>query len=193
VGEGREGQRGDGRLSAATAPRVKVIGIAGYSGSGKTTLIEKVIPVLTRSGLRVSLIKHAHHEFDVDQPGKDSYRHRHAGCTEVLVSSSKRWALMHELRADGEPALQELLKRLEPCDLVIVEGYKSEAIPKIEVHRRAGNTPLLHPEDPHVVAVATDERLDTALPQLPLDDPAAVAAFVVQHLGLRRVQLVGQG
>lgn len=169
---------------------MRVIGIAGYSGSGKTTLIEKVIPLLVREGLRVSLIKHAHHEFDVDQPGKDSYRHRHAGCAEVLVSSSQRWALMHELRGGHEPGLPELLKRLSPCDLVIVEGYKTQPIPKIEVHRRAGNTPLLHPEDANVVAIATDEPLDTALPQLGLDDAEAVARFIVQYLGLDRARLV---
>jgi molybdopterin-guanine dinucleotide biosynthesis protein B len=169
---------------------MRVIGIAGYSGSGKTTLIEKVIPLLVGEGLRVSLIKHAHHEFDVDQPGKDSYRHRHAGCTEVLVSSSKRWALMHELRGAAEATLQEQLKKLAPCDLVIVEGYKAEPIPKIEVHRHAAPTPLLHLEDPHVIAVATDEPLATALPQLPLDDPAAVARFIIQTLGLNRARLV---
>ena len=120
---------------------MRVIGIAGYSGSGKTTLIEKVIPILVGEGLRVSLIKHAHHEFDVDQPGKDSYRHRHAGASEVLVSSSARWALMHELRGATEPSLQDQLKHLSPCDLVIVEGYKAAAIPKIEVHRRASAAP----------------------------------------------------
>ncbi|HET6264580.1 MAG TPA: molybdopterin-guanine dinucleotide biosynthesis protein B [Usitatibacter sp.] len=169
---------------------MKIIGIAGYSGSGKTTLIEKVIPVLVREGLRVSLIKHAHHEFDVDQPGKDSYRHRHAGCVEVLVSSSKRWALMHELRGAAEPGLQEQLKHLSPCDLVLVEGYKAEPIPKIEVHRSAGHTPLLHPEDSHVVAVATDEPLNTLLPQLDIDDPEDVARFIIQYLGLNRARLV---
>jgi molybdopterin-guanine dinucleotide biosynthesis protein B len=169
---------------------MKIIGIAGYSGSGKTTLIEKVIPFLVGEGVRVSLIKHAHHEFDVDQPGKDSYRHRHAGCAEVLISSSKRWALMHELRGAAEPPLQEQLKHLSPCDLVIVEGYKSEPIPKIEVHRRAGHTPLLFPEDPHVVAVATDEPLDAKLPQLDVDDAEAVARFIVQFLGLNRARLV---
>src|SRR3954470_10824945 len=135
---------------------MKVIGIAGFSGSGKTTLIEKMIPLLVRSGLRVSLIKHAHHEFDVDQPGKDSWRHRQAGCTEVLVSSSNRWALMHELRGAPEPSLQDQLKHLTACDLVIVEGYKAEPIAKIEVHRRDGRTPLLYPKDRNVVAVATD-------------------------------------
>ena len=169
---------------------MRVIGIAGYSGSGKTTLIEKVIPVLVAGGLRVSLIKHAHHEFDVDQPGKDSWRHRHAGCSEVLVSSSKRWALMHELRGVAEAPLAELLKHLSPCDLVIVEGYKSADIPKVEVHRRAATAPLLHPDDPHVVAVATDERLDPALPQLDVNDPEAVARFIVKHLGLDRARLV---
>src|SRR5690349_11748987 len=126
---------------------MKVIGIAGYSGSGKTTLIEKMIPLLVAEGLRVSLIKHAHHQFDVDQPGKDSYRHRHAGCTEVMVSSPARWALMHEMRGAPEPPLQEQLKRFSPCDLVIVEGYKSEPIPKIEVHRREARAPLLHLTD----------------------------------------------
>jgi molybdopterin-guanine dinucleotide biosynthesis adapter protein len=169
---------------------VKVIGIAGFSGSGKTTLIEKVIPLLVAEGLRVSLIKHAHHEFDLDQPGKDSYRHRDAGCTEVLVSSGTRWALMHELRGMAEPTLQEQLRRFSPCDVVIVEGYKSEAIPKIEVHRRDARAELLFPGDSHVVAIATDEPLDTALPQIPLDDAAAVARFVIRHLGLDRARLV---
>ena len=169
---------------------MKIIGIAGYSGSGKTTLIEKVIPLLVAEGLRVSLIKHAHHEFDVDQPGKDSWRHRQAGCAEVLVSSSERWALMHELRGAAEPTLQEQLRLFGPCDLVIVEGYKKEPIPRVEVHRRSGHTPLLYPDDPHVVAVATDEPLDTALPQLDVDDAGAVARFIIQHLGLNRARLV---
>jgi molybdopterin-guanine dinucleotide biosynthesis protein B len=169
---------------------MKIIGIAGYSGSGKTTLIEKVIPLLVGEGLRVSLIKHAHHEFDVDQPGKDSWRHRQAGCVEVLVSSSERWALMHELRGAAEPTLQEQLRLFAPCDLVIVEGYKKEPIPRVEVHRRSGHTPLLYPDDPHVVAVATDEPLDTALPQLDVDDAGAVARFIIQHLGLNRARLV---
>jgi molybdopterin-guanine dinucleotide biosynthesis protein B len=168
----------------------RIIGIAGYSGSGKTTLIEKLVPLLVGEGLRVSLVKHAHHEFDVDQPGKDSYRHRHAGCTEVLVSSSKRWALMHELRGAPEPALSDVLKQLSPCDLVLVEGYKAEAIPKIEVHRRSSTTPLLYPDDANIIAIATDEPLDTRLPQFALDDVEAVARFIVQHLGLNRARLV---
>ena len=169
---------------------MKTFGFAGWSGSGKTTLIEQLIPRFVQQGLRVSLIKHAHHTFDVDQPGKDSYRHRHAGCSEVLVSSSKRWALMHELRGAAEPGLQEQLKHLSPCDLVLVEGYKAEPIPKIEVHRSAGHTPLLHPEDSHVVAVATDEPLNTLLPQLDIDDPEDVARFIIQYLGLNRARLV---
>src|SRR5689334_16212464 len=130
---------------------MKVIGIAGFSGSGKTTLIEKVIPLLVGEGLRVSLIKHAHHEFDVDQPGKDSYRHRQAGCSEVMVSSSRRWVLMHELRGAPEPPLADQLKLFSPCDVVIVEGYKTAAIPKIEVHRREVGAPLLFRADEHVV------------------------------------------
>ena len=170
--------------------RMKVIGIAGYSGSGKTTLIEKVIPLLVAEGLRVSLIKHAHHEFDVDQPGKDSWRHRHAGCGEVLVSSSRRWAMMHELRGSPEPSLAEQLKRFSPSDLVIVEGYKSEPMPKVEVHRRDSGAPLLYPDDPHVIAIATDEPLATGLPQLALDDAAGVARLILEHLGFNRARLV---
>ncbi len=169
---------------------MKIMGIAGFSGSGKTTLIEKMIPVFVREGVRVSLIKHAHHEFDVDHPGKDSYRHRHAGCAEVLISSSKRWALMHELRGAAESTLQEQLKHLSPCDLVIIEGYKSEPIPKVEVHRRTSGAPLLFPDDPHVLAIATDEALDCAMPQFELDDAEGVARFILQHLGLNRARLV---
>jgi molybdopterin-guanine dinucleotide biosynthesis protein B len=172
---------------------MKVIGIAGYSGSGKTTLIERVIPILVREGLAVSLVKHAHHEFDVDRPGKDSWRHREAGCTEVLVSSSRRWALMHELRGAPEPTLADQLKHLSPCDVVIVEGYKREPIPKLEVHRNAAGAPLLHPHDPHVFAIATDEPLETRLPQLALDDAPAIAAFLVRHLGFARAPLAREG
>jgi len=157
---------------------MKVLGIAGFSGSGKTTLIEKVVPLLVQAGLRVSLVKHAHHEFDVDHPGKDSSRHRRAGCAEVLVSSSTRWALMHELRGAPEPPLAEQLRHLSPCDLVLVEGWKSDPIPRIEVHRAGGDRPLLYPGDPHVLAVATDEPLATTLPQFHLDDAAGVAGFI---------------
>src|SRR5438477_10688271 len=123
---------------------MKIFGFAGYSGSGKTTLIERLIPLFTERGIRVSLIKHAHHTFDVDQPGKDSYRHRKAGCTEVLVTSSRRWALVHELRGASEPTLADQVKRMSPCDLLLVEGYKREPIPKLEVHRAATGESLLY-------------------------------------------------
>ena len=166
---------------------MKTIGIAGYSGSGKTTLIEKVIPRLVMEGFCVSLIKHAHHEFDLDQPGKDSHRHRVAGATEVLVTSSQRWALMHELRGVPEPTLEEQLKHFAPCDVVIVEGWKHHAMPKIEVHRKLSEKPLLFPDDLSVIAVASDESLATELPQFDLDDAGAVAQFIINHLGLRRV------
>lgn len=168
---------------------MKIIAIAGYSGSGKTTLIEKVIPCLVLEGYRVSLIKHAHHEFDVDQPGKDSFRHRHAGAAEVLVSSSKRWVLMNELRGADEPTLDEQLKHLSPCDVVIVEGWKNSDIPKIEVHRKAADKPLLYPTDKHVVAVVSDELLTVELPQFELDDAESVAQFIITHLGLRKAFL----
>ncbi len=168
---------------------MKLIAIAGYSGSGKTTLIEKVIPCLVMDGYRVSLIKHAHHEFDIDMPGKDSHRHRMAGATEVMVTSSNRWALMHELRGDSEPSLEEQLKHFSPCDVVIVEGWKHHNIPKIEVHRKLADKPLLFVEDKNVIAVATDETLATDLPQFGLEDAEAVAAFIVKHLGLRKSNL----
>jgi molybdopterin-guanine dinucleotide biosynthesis adapter protein len=164
---------------------MKVLGFAGFSGSGKTTLIEQVIPILIGAGISVSLIKHAHHSFDVDQPGKDSHRHRAAGCTEVLVTSSERWALLHELRGGAQLTLDDALARLRPCDLALVEGFKHAAIPKIEVHRAASGYAKLFETDAHVVAIATDERLDTALPQLDLNRPDAVAQFVLDYLDLR--------
>ncbi len=160
---------------------MKIFGIAGYSGSGKTTLIEKLIPLFTARGLKVSLIKHAHHTFDVDQAGRDSYRHRHAGCNEVLVTSSRRWALMHELRGAPEPTLRELIKHIAACDLLLIEGFKHEAIPKLEVYRGVVGESLLHPQDAHIVAVASDQHVDTLLPQFRLDDAAAIAAFILQH------------
>jgi molybdopterin-guanine dinucleotide biosynthesis protein B len=163
---------------------MKIFGFAGYSGSGKTTLIEQLIPLLTARHLKVSLIKHAHHTFDVDTPGKDSYRHRHAGCTEVLVTSPRRWVLMHELRGAAEPDLQMQIKQMSPCDLVLVEGFKHDPIPKIEVYRAAVGEPLLHPHDTNIVAVATDVTLDTTLPRLDLNRPQAVADFMLEYLGL---------
>ena len=163
---------------------MKTFGFAGWSGSGKTTLIEKLIPLFVARGLKVALVKHAHHTFDVDQPGKDSYRHRHAGCTEVLVTSSRRWVLIHELRGAAEPGLAGHLARLSPCDLVLVEGFKREPIPKIEVYRESVGEPPLHPHDGNIVAIASDQRLDTHLPQFHLDGHAAIAEFVLQHEGL---------
>ena len=160
---------------------MKTFGFAGWSGSGKTTLIEKLIPLFVKRGLRVSLVKHAHHTFDVDVPGKDSYRHRHAGATEVLVTSSRRWVLMHELRGAQEPVFEEQLKHLSPCDLLIVEGYKFAPIPKLEVWRAETGEALLHPNDPHIVAVASDTKVETRLPQFDLNDHAAIAGFIVQH------------
>jgi molybdopterin-guanine dinucleotide biosynthesis protein B len=163
---------------------MKIFGFAGWSGSGKTTLIEKLIPLFVERRLKVSLIKHAHHSFDVDEPGKDSYRHRHAGCTEVLVSSSRRWALMHELRGAPEPGFEELVRNIAPCDLLLVEGFKREKLPKLEVYRAATGEPLLHPQDPDIVGVATDRKLETRLPQFDLNDAPGIATFVVRHLGL---------
>jgi molybdopterin-guanine dinucleotide biosynthesis protein B len=157
---------------------MKVFGFAGWSGSGKTVLIERIIPLLTRRGLTVSLIKHAHHKFDVDVPGKDSYRHRRAGCTEVLLSSSVRWAHMHELRGEPEQTLQQLIDRISPCDLLLVEGFKREVIPKIEIFRRENAKEALHPHDPHIVAIAADCRFDTSLPQFDLADASGIADFV---------------
>jgi molybdopterin-guanine dinucleotide biosynthesis protein B len=156
-----------------------VFGFAGFSGSGKTTLIERVIPLLVTRGLRVSLIKHAHHDFDIDKPGKDSHRHRQAGAVEVLVSGGKRWALMHELRSAPEPGLTELLRHLSPCDIVLVEGFKHDAIPKLEVHRPSLGQPLLATQDPHIVGIACDALIDSPLPQVDLNDAHAVANFVV--------------
>lgn len=164
---------------------MKVIGFAGWSGSGKTTLVEQVIAVLEARGLVVSLIKHAHHEFDIDYPGKDSYRHRHAGCREVLVTSVNRWAVMHELRGRPELKLDEALAQLSPCDLVLVEGFKHEPIPKIEIYRAAIDKPKLFPNDPHVIAVASDAPLATTLPQLDINNPGAVAAFIAAWFELR--------
>ncbi|MBN9005888.1 MAG: molybdopterin-guanine dinucleotide biosynthesis protein B [Rhizobiales bacterium] len=158
---------------------MKVIGVAGWSGAGKTTLLTRLIPYLIAKGLRVSTLKHAHHGFDVDVPGKDSWRHREAGAVEVLVSSGKRWALMHELRGADEPKLPELLARMSSVDLVIVEGFKREPHPKIEVYRAANGKPPLFPDDSHIVGLATDTTFATTLPTAQLDDIPAVAAIAL--------------
>jgi molybdopterin-guanine dinucleotide biosynthesis protein B len=163
---------------------MRVIGLAGWSGSGKTTLLMRLLPELIRRGYRVSTMKHAHHEFDVDQPGKDSWRHRGAGATEVLVASANRWALMHELRGSAEPSAAELMKHMSPVDLLIIEGFKREKHDKIEIHRREGK-PLLFPDDPQIVAVLSDEPLpDCPLPVIDLDDAAKVADFIIAHCKL---------
>ena len=160
---------------------MRIIGLAGWSGSGKTTLLAKLIPRLTARGLAVSTVKHAHHAFDLDQPGKDSHSHRMAGATEVLVGSAARWALVHELRGAAEPTLRELLAKLAPVDLVIVEGYKREPHPKLEVHRVAVGKPLLQPDDPHIVAVASDQRVPASVPVVSLDDLEAIAEIILRH------------
>ena len=158
---------------------MKVIGLAGWSGSGKTTWLTRVIPRLTTRGLRVSTIKHAHHAFDVDQPGKDSHVHRTAGATEVLVSSANRWALMHELRGDGEWPLDALLEKLSLVDLVLVEGFKTHAHPKLEVYRAAVGKPALHPQDENIVAIASDGPVEASVPVVLLDDIEAVADILL--------------
>ena len=163
---------------------MKAFGFAGWSGAGKTTLIEQLIPRFTARALRVSLIKHAHHAFDVDQPGKDSFRHRQAGATEVMLSSDARWVLMHELRGVPEPTLEQQLAHFSPCDLVLVEGYKRATLPKLEIYRRSLGKPLLHPDDPNIVAIASDSAIETRMPQFNLNDWDAIAAFVLRHLQL---------
>src|SRR5690348_4704836 len=161
---------------------MRIFGLAGWSGSGKTTLMAALIPEFIARGITVSTIKHAHHLFDIDQPGKDSWRHRQAGAQEVMVASGQRWALMHELRGAAEPSLEALLDRMTPVDLVLVEGFKHHDHPKIEVYRHALGKPLLHPEDPFVVGIAADEpSAEFLVPFLPLSDAAAIAGFVLDH------------
>jgi molybdopterin-guanine dinucleotide biosynthesis protein B len=158
---------------------MRLIGLAGWSGSGKTTLLARLIPALNARGHAVSTVKHAHHDFDIDTPGKDSHSHRLAGAREVLVSGGRRWALMHELRGAAEPSLAELLGHLAPADFVIVEGFKRDDHPKIEIHRRAASRSLLHPHDPHIVAMASDTPAPAApIPVVDLDDIEAVADLV---------------
>jgi molybdopterin-guanine dinucleotide biosynthesis adapter protein len=170
---------------------MNAIGFAGYSGSGKTSLIEQVIPALTQRGLRVSVLKHAHHSFDIDQPGKDSFRHREAGASEVMLVSEKRWVIMHEARGAAEPSMEEMLARFEDCDVVLVEGYKFGALPKIEVYRsdfsKENKTEPMFKKDRNIVALATDApelfQGQTALPLLDLNHPEDVAAFIVSYFG----------
>lgn len=158
--------------------------MAGWSGAGKTTLLAKLIPELIRRGITVSTMKHAHHGFDVDTPGKDSYVHRAAGATEVLVASANRWALMHEHRGDPEPDSKELMKHMSEVDLLLVEGFKRESHDKLEIWREANGKPLLAAEDPNIVAILVDgPRPETALPVIDLNDTAAIADFIMRHCG----------
>ncbi len=164
---------------------MKIFGLSGWSGGGKTTLMVALLEELSGRGFTVSTIKHAHHDFDIDQPGKDSYRHRSAGAREVLVGSGRRWALMHELRDAPEPSLDALLERLAPVDLVLIEGFKRDRHAKIEVHRAANNKPLLHGDDRQIVAIAADVALDGLdIPIFGLDDAAGITNFILAHTGL---------
>ena len=163
---------------------MKIFGFAGWSGSGKTTLIERLIPRFVQQGLSVSLIKHAHHAFDIDKPGKDSWRHRKAGCSEVLLLSEQRMAIMTEFRGAPMPTLEECVARLAPCDLLLIEGFRNHPVPKIEVWREALGKPMLHPQDPHIVAVATDIAVPGSLPRFTLEDAEAIAKFIANHLEL---------
>ena len=173
---------------------MRIIGLAGWSGSGKTTLITGLIPRLIARGLRVSTLKHAHHGFDLDQPGKDSFMHRAAGATEVIVSSAKRWAVLHELRDEPEWNLRDLLAKLSPVDLVLVEGFKRDrAVPKLEIHRAANGKPLLYPEDPSIVAIACDSALPAPpVPLVDLNDIEAVADVLLKHAAPADAALKGR-
>ena len=161
---------------------MRVIGVVGWKNNGKTTLVVRLVEQLTRQGLTVSTIKHAHHSIDLDRPGKDSWRHREAGAEEVVLATSRRWILMHELREEAEPPLADLLAKLAPVDIVIVEGFKGTSLPKIEVHRGERGTELIARTDPDVVAVAADVALpDLAVPVIHLDDIPALAAKLLEH------------
>ena len=160
---------------------MRIIGLAGWSGSGKTTLITRLVPCLTRRGLKVSTLKHAHHGFDLDQPGKDSFMHREAGASEVVVASARRFAILHELRGEEEWSMPALVRKMAPVDLVLVEGFKRDAFPKVEIHRAANGKPLIHPEDPYIVAIASDVALPQArVPVIGLDDVEAIADLVTE-------------
>jgi molybdopterin-guanine dinucleotide biosynthesis adapter protein len=165
---------------------MKILGLGGWSGAGKTTLLSKLIPELIRRGVSVSTMKHAHHGFDVDQPGKDSYVHRQAGATEVLIASEKRWALMHELRQSSELSAADLAKHMSPVDLLLVEGFKREPHDKLEIYRAENGKPLLSTDDATYVAILSDTAVsDTSLPVIDLNDIAAIADFIVKHCALK--------
>lgn len=163
---------------------MKVFGVCGYSGSGKTTLLEKMVALISARGFKVSLVKHAHHGFDIDRPGKDSWRHREAGAGEIALITDKRWVLMHEARNEAPPQLNDILGRMSPCDLVLLEGFKRAAHPKIEVHRPSLGKPPVWTEDCGIVAVASDEPIECGLPCLDLNNPEQVTDFVLKQVGL---------
>ncbi|ASW06834.1 MULTISPECIES: molybdopterin-guanine dinucleotide biosynthesis protein B [unclassified Rhizobium] len=170
-----------------TKSRPKIFGIAGWKNSGKTGLAVRLVTEFTRRGYRISTIKHAHHDFDIDKVGADSFRHREAGAHEVTIVSGTRYAIMHELRGAPEPSFEEILARLAPCDLVLIEGYKREPIPKIEARRlEAAKREPLAPQDPHIVAIATDHPVEDAgsLAVFNLDDTVAIADFIAAKVGL---------
>jgi molybdopterin-guanine dinucleotide biosynthesis protein B len=169
-------------MDAHNRKAMRIVGLAGWSGSGKTTLITKVLPVLIARGNKVSTLKHAHHGFDLDQPGKDSFMHRASGATEVVISSARRWAVLHELRDEEEWDLPALLSKASRVDLVLVEGFKRDPFPKIEIFRKANGKPPLHPDDPHIVAIASDAPVpETKLPAIDLNDIEAVADALLKH------------
>ncbi|HVA35392.1 MAG TPA: molybdopterin-guanine dinucleotide biosynthesis protein B [Stellaceae bacterium] len=164
---------------------MRIFGLAGWSGSGKTTLLTRLLPALIGRGLSVSTVKHAHHDFDIDQPGKDSWRHRKEGATEVMVASSQRWALMHEHRGAPEPKLDILLRQMTPVDLVLVEGFKADDFPKLEVYRALVGKPLMFPDQKSIVALASDQRVaGCPLPQLDIDDIEGIARFILDRCRL---------
>jgi len=165
---------------------MKIFGLAGWSGSGKTTLIVKLIPEFVSRGLAVSTMKHAHHEFDIDVPGKDSYEHRQAGASEVMISASQRWALMHEVKDEDEPSIDELIARMTPVDLLLVEGFKWHSHPKMEIHRPAVGKPLLQTDDPEIIAVASDGAIASlSVPVLDLNDVKGIADFILERCSLK--------
>lgn len=166
---------------------MKVFGVTGWKNSGKTGLVERLVAELTVRGYSVSTVKHAHHSFDVDHPGRDSYRHRSAGAQEVVLSSFNRWAIMHELRGDDESKLDDLLAKMAPVDIIIVEGFKSEPIDKIECFRAEARNPPIYPDDPRILAIASDTPMpDADRPVIDLSDTAAIADFVMERSGLTR-------
>jgi molybdopterin-guanine dinucleotide biosynthesis protein B len=170
---------------------MKKFGLAGWSGSGKTRLMMRLLPELIGRGYSVSTIKHAHHNFDIDKPGKDSFEHRRAGASEVMISSEKRWALMHEHRTALQPNAEALIAEMTPVDLILIEGFKDDTHPKLEICRARSEKPLLYLNDPNIVAIATEKPLETNLPQLDIEDILSIADFIESYCALRRPAVPG--